>query len=1062
MGPGVLDEDWSVNNMGGRARAVAGTIDTIMDLTSKFIPALQGPADWWDEKSGRKTETDPLKKAERDMSAIVMPMLLTGGLVGAGTKAAGLTGKTKLMADSVANLGIDALITGTSDTTSDPGNVSSLLEEQLQRILPNARLPLASRDSDSPDTVYDKNFIESMLLGGMDPLITGITALKAGNKIIPKNDIAQTIIDATPEKPTQVSEAMAAATAKKQAEELKIGRRAIEADPEGANGYNAFVNEPAERSARVTVDETGNTVEFMADQARIQNNVGTMNGRARPMLDNDTQELLSRADAPTRANILRKMETELGSKFDLTVGGKKLTAAQVSKAVDDLYDAAIAPIGKSFDDSVKGFRDLELKVGQMTDTVTGRGGREIMGRTIDRLVDALSPQRQRTSAAVQTQTAAGVSDLARAADLDEPVVDTSRLQELMMPRLRVLLKEQMTSQMAETQSTLLQKALAKKADTIEGALSLDDAYFNKMFDDYMGAVDAKAQLIDDFVDELGEMAKENPSFLRPVYRLFGKTNGEVDSMYKLNQYLNNKLGILRKAFVDQEPEVPSLILKEMQSMRTANMINGTAPAKAWVGNLAAVAIRPLTTLAGSVPIGFATGNWKNLQRSLTAFGQVQETLRRASKMAREEWKFAMSNPDAAMARGRADYDFSDANMSWQKSLADFEEMEELSETFGPGRKALWNLTKGLSGWNRKTFNRWGVNAMYSADGFVKSMMASLDSRFKAYDLAVSETNGVLDKAKFIELEQKFYNEAFDQDGVIKEGYAKFASEEIALNADNDMVAALETAMDQFPIMKSIFMFPRTRANSISVIQTFDPTGVTSLWADKAWKTLSASAGDQRAVKEILDMHGMSGGSIDDFRMLQSEYIGRKLATSSVVATGAMITIGGNMTGSGSWMSPAEKQRALQAGWKPYTIFGQSYEQAPDWMKMALSLTSDITMAHFGTEGRAADDWFAAMRDVLAANVGNELFGSEVESLSELLNMGPGQIPRFLSGLVDTMIPGSGARSALNDVLVPQLMDVENNFQNYLANRNRWLMHPLLEEATDPFTGQPINGARYPP
>ena len=77
----------------------------------------------------------------------------------------------------------------------------------------------------------------------------------------------------------------------------------------------------------------------------------------------------------------------------------------------------------------------------------------------------------------------------------------------------------------------------------------------------------------------------------------------------------------------------------MQSTRTANMINGTAPATAWVGNLAAVAIRPLTTLAGSVPIGVATGNWKNLQRSLTAFGQVQETLRRASKMARDEWKF---------------------------------------------------------------------------------------------------------------------------------------------------------------------------------------------------------------------------------------------------------------------------------------------------------------------------------------------------------------------------------------------------------------------------------------
>ena len=50
------------------------------------------------------------------------------------------------------------------------------------------------------------------------------------------------------------------------------------------------------------------------------------------------------------------------------------------------------------------------------------------------------------------------------------------------------------------------------------------------------------------------MAKQNPSFLRPVYRLFAKTNGEVDSMYKLNQYLNNKLGILRKAAIDKNPK----------------------------------------------------------------------------------------------------------------------------------------------------------------------------------------------------------------------------------------------------------------------------------------------------------------------------------------------------------------------------------------------------------------------------------------------------------------------------------------------------------------------------
>ena len=294
----------SINDMGGTARSVAGTIDTVMDLTSKFIPAMQGPADFWDEKSGRKTEKDPLKKAERDAAAIIMPMLLTGGLVGAGTKAAGLTGKTKLFADAAAGFGLDALITGVSDTTSEAGNLSSLAESALQQFLPNASIPLASRDSDSPDTIYDKNFIESLLLGGLDPIITGVTALKAGNKIIPKDDVAQAIVETIPEKPGTVQDAILRNRAKKKEAQLREGIKVLAEDPDGAKGYNAFVNEPAEASARTTIDESGNTVEFMADNVRIQNNVGTQNGRARPMLDNDTQELLARADAATRADLL--------------------------------------------------------------------------------------------------------------------------------------------------------------------------------------------------------------------------------------------------------------------------------------------------------------------------------------------------------------------------------------------------------------------------------------------------------------------------------------------------------------------------------------------------------------------------------------------------------------------------------------------------------------------------------------------------------------------------------------------------------------------------------------
>ena len=1037
-----------------KKRVAQGTMDTFFDMTSKFLPFMQQPADWWDEVSGRKTETDPYKKMERDMNAIVVPSLLAGGAIGA----IGLTGKAAFGA----NLGAEALISGTSDTTSDPGNLGNLLEGFAPD---GVKIPWASRDTDSPDTIYWKNFTENMLLAGVaglgGALPTSLTFKNKGNVVVPKNDIAQSILDATPEKPPTLQEAILRNQKKKREAQLGEGMKALADDPDGVKGYNAFVNEPAEDVARVTMDETGNTVEFMSDNARIQNNVDTTHGRTRPILDNDAQEALARADAPARNKILKKVEDELGAKFELNAGGKKLTAKQVSEAVDALYDATISPVGKNFEDAVKGFQDLNLRVGPFDDAVASKGSRKIIDKTINRLVDALSPYKQRASAAIQTQTAASASDLARGVDLMEPIVDTSRLQELMMPRLRVLLKEQATAKIAENTAEMLKGRLTKQVSTIEGLVDVDDKFYNEMFDAYTEAVEQQSKKIDEFVEELSGMAKENPSYLRPVYRMFAKTDGEVDSMHKLNQYLSNRLGLIRKSIVDGKPEVPSLILKELQATRTANMINGTAPAKAWVGNLAAIAIRPMTQLAGSVPIGLATGNWKQLQRSLTAFGQIQETLRRASKMARDEWRFVNSNPDAAMARGRKDYDFSDANTGWKQTLADYEEMEELSETMRPGRKALWDLTKGTHSWNRKNFNRWGVNAMYSADGFVKSMMASMDSRFKAYDKAVSETNGVLNKSDFVKLEKQFYDEAFDSEGLLKDGYAKFASEEIALNADNKLIGQMEHLMDTFPIMKSIFMFPRTKANAISVLQTFDPTGATAMWRDKSWKTITANAGDPQAVKEILEMHGMKGGSVDDFLMLKSEYIGRKLTTGGLVTTGAMATVAGNMTGSGAYMSPAEKQRAIREGWAPYTLYGKSYENAPDWMRLSLSLTSDITMAHFGPNPKGADDWFGAMGDVLSANVSSEMFGSEVESLSELMNMGPRAIDRYMAGLVDTMLHGSGVRSALNDVLVPQLMDVENNFFSYLANRNRWITHPLLTEAVDPFTGEQINGAKYP-
>jgi hypothetical protein len=82
-------------------------------------------------------------------------------------------------------------------------------------------------------------------------------------------------------------------------------------------------------------------------------------------------------------------------------------------------------------------------------------------------------------------------------------------------------------------------------------------------------------------------------------------------------------------------------------------------------------------------------------------------------------------------------------------------------------------------------------------------------------------------------------------------------------------------------------------------------------------------------------------------------------------------------------------------------------------------------------------------------------------LQELISLTPAALQRYAASQVDVAIPGAGARSALNDVIAPQLFDVEDNFKGYLANRNRWLTQDWLDEMIDPFTGDTINGNQFP-
>ena len=87
---------------------------------------------------------------------------VVGGLANKLPGVANLGMRTKFLGQAAADLGVDALLSGVSDTTREAGNLGTIAEN----LLPNGMtVPWASRDSDSPDVVFAKNMTENMMLG---------------------------------------------------------------------------------------------------------------------------------------------------------------------------------------------------------------------------------------------------------------------------------------------------------------------------------------------------------------------------------------------------------------------------------------------------------------------------------------------------------------------------------------------------------------------------------------------------------------------------------------------------------------------------------------------------------------------------------------------------------------------------------------------------------------------------------------------------------------------------------------------------------------------------------
>ena len=763
------------------------------------------------------------------------------------------------------------------------------------------------------------------------------------------------------------------------------------------------------------------------------------------LLKND---LVMANDNGTRERILTGLVKDMEVKFSTVVGDATLSDAEVEAAVEGFVAKVqnLAP-----DEFKKAVDDLKSQ----TDTILSnnvralsRDGYNIVTKAFRKSFDILDPKLMKASGVVAGQAGTDISDLSRAINFAGDYVDTTRQQELVWSNLKVLLPEIRASQYLDgwrLNADKFAKAVANGDDTSTFA-----QWMNDTGEGFTVAIQAEKEKALEFINTLQDISKENPEFFKPLLNEYAKT-GDVDTVYKLTKKMEQKIGFWKKAFVDGEPQVPSLLVKQLQAVRYNNILTGLAPVRALAGAATALAGKPLTVFAGSI----ITADSASFKRSMYAFGGIQENLNRAFQVMRNEWHDAVNNPMGSKGIRQ------DFKMSQIKEMEDMDDMAAAWFDRGEfGKVAVWNMTKVMSAFNNNPIVRFGINSMTAIDGFTKSMIASMNARAKAYDKLFRETNGAVTDEAFKKMQREIYADSWDVNGVLKDDAAVYAAGEINLNLPNETVGALENVMKNIPIMKSIFMFPRTGVNALSVVATFNPTGALGMAVGKSRKVMKAKTAEQ--IEEVLVEHGLQGQGIDAFNALKAEYRGRQAMGASVTMGAALLAFNGGLSGSGP-QDAGEKRRMIQMGWKPFSIKNpltgewHSY-QGFEPFDTYLGLVADIVYQGNRVDQAISEDFLRAVTASIAHNVTAKSFLSGFEPLAGMISGDPHSMSRFIAMNADSLIPGTGVRSILNKSIAPQLKDVENNWQSYLANRNKWLpvVNESLIDMKDVYTGKPIN------
>lgn len=1023
--------------------AGTGALDFGVDLIN-LIPGVNAPK--------LPKFRNELAQAAREISSIVLPTIGLTRLGSVGGKAAqakvgsefGKNALVKFISESGLAAGAGAFVDVTSKLNETDDNVQGTLKKMFPKTFNWISNDWATLDSDSPDVKKAKNVNEGVGLGIFSDLLVGsaklVKAIRGTAVVtswIPENEKAKTFfgkIKAAKDGSVEGTFETAAQLREIATDELGTYRM----------GKNPDLDKPmfgihdvfdSEESGIRSVDDMG-VIGASVDAARIATNNGTSYGRLGSIVTEAALKFGLDATNLSKRQVIKTVVDQIkgAGKYSYLYEGKKIPFEEIDKAGSDLAQIMLDPrmdsgmlkgTLDSFMNEVDGLKNLN-------DVGYNGAFKAIKGYMDEYLnMDTLKAQ-----AYVTTSLAGQVSDLAEGARYMEGTAAIERAQEQILDRMEYLMVEKGLASYvrgAGLNNINLWKKLRYLSDPKKLLEVANDA--RETTEDALSRIIPRAK---NTANTLRDISKERPEFLVPLQMAWEFSDGNIDSMSKLNNFVEQSLGDVSKAFVDGQSEIPNVIVQGAWSNIYNSVLTAISTvAKAGFGNAVLLLERPFAVMGGAA-LG---GDVRTLKRGWYQYSAFTDTLKKGLGHMSMVYRKAASDPSSVNYIMRDD--IVQKNEATMDILHSFALSAEKRGEYGP--MSLYLQAEALNDLSQNPVLRFGANAMTALDGFARAVIANAETRGRVFDKFI-DGGQKLDANGLKAANDQVYSEMFDSSGMITDKAVEYASREIAMNLDSPAVDAISSFIKQYPVMKPFMMFPTTSVNMISMTNKHSPISIFAKEYNQIalpFKTFSTEE-----MSAILTSKGLP---VDEnieqtFNTLRAEIRGRKAIGTITIFSAVGLFLNDSLRGNGHYDKERQKVRT-QLGWKPRTYRGwdgnwYTYDGLGP-ISDFLSLTADV-MDNFDTV--SANDLESTLNKLgflLSANLAGKSPLAGLEPMNDVLSGNPAAINRWAASFGSSLAPLSGARNELGRLMAPQLRELDMEFTQLLRNRNKYL------DAVDP-------------